>query len=113
MSQNACHFYVLKRSLLAINCSRKSTRLKELREQMKYIQTVQQSPATIRLLLSTYDFAAATEYIDTIRHHLATELHGISALRLLHNELDTLEKQLNGMLVDEASEMFEVVDMLI
>lgn len=77
-------------------------------ERVKDIQTVQQSPATIRLLLSTYDFAAATELIDTIREVLSTELHGISALRLLHTELDNLEKQLNMMLVDEASSMFDV-----
>ena len=92
----------------AINSARKSKRLKAVLEKIRDIQTVQQSPATIRLLLSTYDFAAASEYITTIREVVTTELNGIHSLRLLHAELDQLEKQLNDMLVSEASGIFEV-----
>ena len=82
-------------------------------EKIRDIQTVQQSPATIRLLLSTYDFAAASEYITTIREVVSTELNGIHSLRLLHAELDQLEKQLNDMLVSEASGIFEVIPCMI
>ena len=77
-------------------------------EQKYNLKKRRQSPATIRLLLSTYDFGAATEYIDSIREVLGSELSGISSLRLLNSELDALEKQLNMMLVDEASNIFEV-----
>ena len=100
--------FLIKDLYSAINSARKSKRLKAVLEKIRDIQTVQQSPATIRLLLSTYDFAAASEYITTIREVVTTELNGIHSLRLLHAELDQLEKQLNDMLVSEASGIFEV-----
>lgn len=87
----------------------KIERLKETSRLLKVIQTVQQSPATIRLLISTYDFSAAKEYIETIREVLRDELNGISGLKNLTGELDNLEKQLNGILVEEASNVCEIL----
>jgi len=95
-------------SFAAVHRNNKIARLKETTRLLKVIQTVQQSPATIRLLISTYDFSAAKEYIETIREVLQNELQGISGLKNLHAELDNAEKQLNGILVEEASSIFEV-----
>ena len=95
-------------SFAALHRNNKIARLKETTRLLKVIQTVQQSPATIRLLISTYDFSAAKEYIETIREVLQNELHGISGLKNLNTELDNAEKQLNGILVEEASSIFDV-----
>ncbi|CBY17849.1 unnamed protein product [Oikopleura dioica] len=96
-------------SFAAVHRNNKIARLKETTRLLKVIQTVQQSPATIRLLISTYDFSAAKEYIETIREVLQNELQGISGLKNLHAELDNAEKQLNGILVEEASSIFEIL----
>ena len=76
---------------------------------LRDIETVQQSPSTIRLLLETYDFQAANHYIRTVRSALTAELKGIVCLRHLAGEMDLLEKQLNEMLVDEAKNIFEML----
>ena len=41
------------------------------------IETVRSCPATIRLLLETYDFVRANNYIKTVRNALADSLKGL------------------------------------
>jgi hypothetical protein len=101
--------HVTSGPLAAINHKIKAQKLTKTLKIVRDIETVQQSPSTIRLLLETYDFQAASHYIRTVRSALQTELKGIVCLRHLSGEMDILEKQLNEMLVDEAKNIFEML----
>lgn len=116
---------VARDHLMLLHLSAKRYRCQLVYNKMKVLWAVQQTPPTIKLLLSTMDFVGALELIASTKDALQTELVGVHCVRYavcvwvcgcmcactddggmplarhLYSELDELEKAIEQMMQDD------------
>ncbi|XP_065173902.1 vacuolar protein sorting-associated protein 54 [Atheta coriaria] len=85
--------------LLALARSR-SNRI-ALVDKIKFMSTVLQTQPTLQLLLSSSDYVAALELIESTQQVLARELAGVTSLRHLPSQLKEMSRLIDKMLTTE------------
>jgi vacuolar protein sorting-associated protein 54 len=97
-----------------LHYSAKRYRCQLVYNKLKVLWAVQQTPPTIKLLLSTSDFIGALDLIASTKDALQTELVGIHCVRHLYSELHELEKAIEKMMEDDfASLVLEFIKELL